>query len=293
VVFSAQEGAGVQSVWKGFLGFDPTSPTNQVNCTDPTSSPPSGCVGPAAIGQNEDKQITNTAFTGSQLAFTKKTNPDWGGKAATTNEIKADAIYYFSYGDYSHSCALNKSGTDCGGSPLGPKTTNAIDAVNGVAPTEASILDSEFPVDHYLYNVYSNGSNTGASTSIPAATAATINYASEIGFICNPNKGGTSNIDDPVTGSSYLNEIQAAILSSGFFPLSAGAQSGTVNTTPIDEGSLDVPASQILTESGGQGTTSAAAPGYAQYAPFDTYAEVGGGNSDPLGFCITSTTDVN
>jgi ABC-type phosphate transport system substrate-binding protein len=291
VVFSAQEGAGVQSVWKTFLGFDPTASTNQVNCfvlTPPGTGSPT-CVGPAAIGQNEDAQISPAAFTGSQSGFTKKTNPDWGGKAATLNEIKADAIYFFSYGDYAASCKLGH-GENCGGSRLAAGSTNAIESVNGVAPNEQTILDGQFPVDHYLYNVYSDGSNAN----IPAATAATLNFASEIGFICNPNKGGATNLLDPSTGTAYLSELQTDILNSGFFPLSGAAAVGSVNTTPIDEGTVTNPASNLLDKpTGGQGAgQSASAPGYAQYKPFDTFA-VTGPDNDPSGFCLTTTTDSN
>jgi ABC-type phosphate transport system substrate-binding protein len=291
VVFSAQEGAGVQSVWKTFLGFDPTSATNQVNCfvLTPPGTGSSTCVGPAAIGQNEDAQIGTAAFAGAQAGFTKKTNPDWGGKAATASEIKSDAIYFFSYGDYSASCKIDK-GENCGGSRLGTGTTNAIESVNGVAPSEQSILDGQFPVDHYLYNVYSDGSNAN----IPAATAATLNFASEVGFICNPNKGAASNVLDPNTGTSYLSELQTLILNDGFFPLSAAAASGSVNTTPIDEGTVANPAGNLLNEvTGGQGAgQSPSAPGYAQYKPFDTFA-VTGPNNDPSGFCLTTSTDAN
>jgi ABC-type phosphate transport system substrate-binding protein len=291
VVFSAQEGAGVQSVWKTFLGFDPSSATNAVNCYTATKSGSKNtCVGPAVIGQNEDAQILRTAFTTSQAAYLGKSNPNWGGAASTNNQIKADAIYFFSYGDYAASCKTIAKGLDCGGSRLAPSTTNAIESVNGVAPNETNILDGQFPVDHFLYNVYSDGSNAN----IPAATAATLNYASEVGFVCNPNKGAATNVVDPNTGTPYLTELQNLILNSGFFPLSAAAASGAVNQTPIDEGTVANPAANLLAlTSGGQGAgQSVSAPGYAQYKPYDTFATTGP-NLDPAGYCLTSSTDSN
>ena len=115
-----------------------------------------------------------------------------------------------------------------------------------------------------------------------------MNLTSEIGFICNPDKGAPTNtVVDPNTGATYLSEIQSTIVANGFFPLSAGAASGTVNTTPIDEGSLPDPASNLLNlTSGGQGAgQSSSDPGYAQYKPFDTFATTGP-NADPSGFCI-------
>jgi hypothetical protein len=211
-----------------------------------------------------------------------KGNPDWGGTAATANQIKSDAIFFFSNGKYNVSCKLPK---DCGGSPLSTGTTNAIGSVNGVAPTEQNVLDSQFPVDRFLYNIYSNGSNSN----IPAATAATLNYVSELGFMCNPNKGGTTAALDPNTGKSYISEIQSTILAAGFYPLSAGASSGTVNTSPIDEGTLTNPASGLLLESGG---TGGGLYGYPDYKNFDKFATTGP-NGDPAGYCLSTTTDGN
>ena len=162
-------------------------------------------------------------------------------------------------------------GKNCGGSPA-PGATNAIESINGVAPTETNILDGAVPRHRYLYNVYSNGSNSN----IPVATPATLNYVSEIGFICNPNKGSAHAIVDPNTGATYLSEIQEDIEAAGFYPLSGGAASGTVNTTPIDEGTLTNPASADT----------------GSYSAFDTFATTGP-NSDPSGYCLTTSTDTN
>ena len=289
VVFSAQEGSGTQSTWKTFLGFDPSAATNQVNCYTPSGGSKT-CVGPAVIFENEDAQITTKAFTTSQAKFIGPKNPAWlsqfGTSLATPNEVKSDSIFFFSAGKYNVQCKANVH--DCGGSPLGA-TTNAIESIGGVAPTEQNILDGQFSDDRYLYNVYSNGSNAN----IPAATAATVNYVSEIGFMCNPNKGSGTATLDPNTGATYLSEVQADITNAGFYPLSAGAASGTVNQSPIDEGTVPNPASALLNDSGGQGQGQTASDnGYAQYKPFDTFATTGP-NNDPSGFCLTTDTDSN
>jgi ABC-type phosphate transport system substrate-binding protein len=281
VVFSAQEGSGTQSTWKTFLGFDPSASTNAVNCYTPSGGS-NTCVGPAVIFENEDLQIAVKAFAGSQAGFVSKNNPDWGGHGASPAQIKSDAIFFFSNGKYNVSCKVK---TNCGGSPLGAGTTNAIGAVNGVDPTEVNVLDGQFPVDRFLYNIYSNGSNSN----IPAATAATLNYVSEYGFMCNPNKGLSTTVLDPNTGKGYLGEIQSTILAAGFYPLSAGASSGTVNSTPIDEGTLTNPASGLLATTGG---TGGGLYGYADYRAFDKFATTGP-NSDPAGYCLSTTTDGN
>ena len=76
--------------------------------------------------------------------------------------------------------------------------------------------------------------------------AATVNYVSEIGFICNPNKGKSTPAVDSITGATYISEIQSVIENNGFFPLSAGGSSGTVNQTAIDEGHVGHPARALL-----------------------------------------------
>ena len=72
------------------------------------------------------------------------------------------------------------------------------------------------------------------------AKSAVLNYTSEIGFFCNPEAGDHV---DPNTGINYLAEVQHVIEAQGFYPISAGAASGTVNNVPIDMGTVPHPAS--------------------------------------------------
>jgi len=268
VVFSAQEGSGTQSTFKSFLGFDPSAAANQVNCYTPKGGS-NTCVGPAVIFENEDAQIQPNAFTSSQAGFVNA-NPTWGATGkATASAIKKDAIFFFSAGKYAAQCKVKA--TSCGGSPL-KGATNALGQVNGIAATETTILENTFPIDRLLYNVYSNGSNSN----IPAANAATINYVSEIGFICNPNRGKSTAAVDSITGSNYVNEIQSIILAAGFYPLSSGAATGTVTQTEIDEGHVGNPGSGLIG---------------SRYAPYDTFGTAS--NGDPMGFCLVTTTDGN
>jgi ABC-type phosphate transport system substrate-binding protein len=268
VVFSAQEGSGTQGTFKSFLGFDPSQASNPVNCYTPSGGSQT-CVGPAVIFENEDAQIMPSAFTSSQAGFVNN-NPVWGASGkASVNQIKSDAIFFFSFGKYSEQCAV--SAKDCGGSPLPKGAANALGAVNGVTANQTTILEGTFPVDRFLYNVYSNGSNTN----IPAAKAATVNYVSEIGFVCNPNKGKSTAAVDMLTGNTYISEIQSIIQNAGFFPLSAGAATGTVNQTEFDEGHLGNPGSNLI----------------GKYKNFDSFGKTAGG--DPTGFCLTTTTDGN
>jgi hypothetical protein len=120
------------------------------------------------------------------------------------------------------------------------------------------------------------------------ADAATVNYVSEIGFICNPNRGKSFAAVDSITGKTYISEIQSVITSNGFFPLSAGGTTGKFNQAPIDEGHVGNPASALLTHAGG----TKGLYGYAQYKPFDTFT-TNKTTGDPMGFCLTTTTDGN
>ena len=64
VVFSAQTGSGTQSTWKTFLGYDPTSSSNAVNCVGAT------CGGPVVIFENQLASLNGNSFLGTnQLAF--------------------------------------------------------------------------------------------------------------------------------------------------------------------------------------------------------------------------------
>ncbi len=279
VVFTAPEGAGIQTVWKTFLGFDPVTETT-VNCKNPTTSPPSNCVGPGVILQDEDAQIALKAFTSvpSQASYVQPNKNLWGQSGGvnvkpTNATLESDGIFFFSYGGYTTSCKAN-AGKNCGGSPLAAGTTNALGSIAGVAPTENSILTGAFPVDNFLYNVYSNGSNPN----IPVANGATLNFASEDGFLCKPQNATTI---DPSNGKNYLAEIQSAIEANGYFPLSGGASSGTVTTAPIDEGSVVHPASSL-----------APLKGTGAYAAFDT-TTLNPNTGDPVGYCVVSTTDGN
>jgi hypothetical protein len=266
VVFSAQEGSGTQSTWSTFMGFDPSAATNKVNCYTPSGGS-NTCVGPGVIFENEDAQIEPSSFTTSQAGFVNN-NPGWGASGvATAAQIKSDAIFFFSSGKFDEQCAAG----DCGGSPLASGDVNSpLGQVNGIAPSETTILEGTFPVDRFLYNVYSNGSNTN----IPQAGNSIINYVGEDGFICNPNKTQSFQVVDMNTGKTYLSEIQAAIENNGFYPLSAGAASGTVNTTPIDEGTLPHPQKPT---------------GFFAFLDVANKAS----NGDPMGYCLTTNTDGN
>jgi ABC-type phosphate transport system substrate-binding protein len=149
--------------------------------------------------------------------------------------------------------------------------------INGDAhpclPTQYSVLTQDFGVWRYVYNVYANS----IATKEHPASASTLNYIGETGFLCTPT---TAAEIDPATGGNYLSEIQNTIEQAGFYPLSAGASTGTINSTPFDEGSV-----------GHKGYGSFYAS--SRYAPFLTPASTDPNTADPNGFCKVFSTDAN
>jgi len=222
--------------------------------------PSSGGAAPIAniILQNEDRSI---------LAK--------GAKAA------ADAIFYFPTGLYAASC--KQSTTNCGGSPLPPGDQNALGKINGVNATQATILNGTFPVHRYEYNVYSNGSNHN----IPEASAATLNFVSEDGFLCKPQLDPNGKpIIDPNTGLWYHSEIENIIAANGFIPLPNGVPDSQ-NTSPGDEGQVPHTAYSLLAAVPAGKSSAYGAP----YLPWAQPTLDGQGN--PTGYCLVSTTDGN
>jgi len=299
VVYSQPEGAGTQSTWKNFLGFDPSSGSEPVNCAVAGSGGSAGtnCAGPEIITQDEDAQIGSTpALQSGQTQLTV------GGTTYTSAaQIQGNAIFFFDHGNFEVTCGPKGKGPNCGGSPLPSGTSVALGTINGIPLTEASILGGAWPVPRFLYSVYSNGSNAN----ITEATAATLNYVSEAGFLCKPqtldqsaNTATANQIEDPATGAWYRTEIANAIVAQGFYPLSSGMGSGTVTTTPIDEGPVTHGATALLDALNNPNQAGTAYGEIFQdghdsglsYAPRDSAVL---GNGDGLGFCLVTTSDPN
>ena len=140
-----------------------------MNCYTPSGGSHT-CVGPAVILENEDLVLDPSAFVSSQAGFVSSATPHWGRQGPPRQRTSRTTQSSSSRREVRPDL---QGPADCGGLPLNG-ATNAIGEVNGVTATEATILKGTFPVDRYVYNVYSNGSNSN----IPAANAATVNYVS-------------------------------------------------------------------------------------------------------------------
>jgi hypothetical protein len=146
--------------------------------------------------------------------------------------------------------------------------------------------------------VYSNGQNPN----LPEATAATLNYVSDVGFLCKSQTiDGTgtdtaaNEIVDPSTGVWYHTEIFNTIFGNGFIPVDAtgGATQSTVaDGPPAPELATGTPGGySLLNATVGSSTygatyLGAAAPGQTTNTSISTA-------SNPVGYCIVSNTDGN
>jgi len=251
--YSVLTSSAVTSTWDAFL-----SPDNSESYVDAqTAWPPS----PLPTCKNGQTAVyAGPTFSNYESSHTVVQN-ELGD--VVNNGDQQDAIIFMSVGRYDQqasSASFKNSQLGEIGSPP-------------IAPSETTVLNGTWPVPEFLYTVYSNGTNSN----IPVSTPATINFASEAGFLCKPNTTnglatGTQ-ITDPVTGLTYRSEIESAISAQGFFPLD-----GLAENKPFDEGNIDTPANSISSFTG------------SNYYQYDTPPTSG---SQEVGYCNVVTTDGN
>jgi hypothetical protein len=273
-IYMAQSGSGTESTWAGLLGLTGTFP----------------------FGGEDPNHVIFENETSSILA----------------NKDQANAIFFFSYGKFETICAPNPA--FCSGAST---SKIALGEIGGTKVSKTSIaaqlpgsLGTPFPGDRLLFNVYSDGSNPDISISSPAS----LNAVSEDGFLCKPS---SSTDVDPNTGATYRTEINSIISAQGFFPLplmvedGQGASSGAYGTTGSgipnpawsSTGGLQSSAYNAAHESGSpwnfptgdQDTDNSAIAGTYTGVYFDgnTNATKTATASDPIGYCLTESTDGN
>jgi hypothetical protein len=201
LVFAAQAGSGTESTWESAISAAWSTTAIKESKTGTTNH---------VVFENEDRQIIQATST-----------------SPTAANYIGNIIFLFSYGKYTVSCTTGPK--VCGGTPVpGTSATHPtkteLGQINGVAPTTQTILcttvgptcpKGPFPVPRFIYNVYANSHAGSDSPVLSPATAATLNFVSEAGFICKPNTG----VADPVTGTSVRTEITQTISGGGFIPL--------------------------------------------------------------------------
>jgi hypothetical protein len=132
----------------------------------------------------------------------------------SANKDAANAIYYFSYGKFQEVCPGGK----CQGT--GTKSPAALGEITGRVSGTPTTIDSttiestntstQWPIIRYLYNDYNN------SSSSDPANQATLNFTSELGWLC---KASTASETDPNTGGTERATIDGAIEAGGFLPI--------------------------------------------------------------------------
>jgi len=259
--YSVLTSSAITSTWDAYLAPDNSETYVDAQTTWPPSPLPKCLNGKTATYSGPHFTNYGTTHTIQQNELS----------AITANSDEANAIDFISYG---RDLQQSKS-KSFAGSALGSITSGS----SKISPTETTILNGTWPIVQFLYNVYSDGTNAN----IPTATNATLNFASENGFICKPNTidgkatAGTSDqIVDPVTGATYRSEIESAITASGFYPLD-----GLNENFPFAEEGAAVtsPASSI---------SSFTSSNYYQYDTLPT-----NGSHQPLGYCLVTTSDAN
>jgi hypothetical protein len=266
-LYTAQESSGTTATWTKALGFASPTALNAYVDTNPS--------------------LPDCDVPSGQTYATSHTLPENEPYHMVANGDEADAIYFMSWGKYQVLCAPKKRSSLCSGG-LGSNSTTQLGEINGVTADKTTILcdtpacTEQFPVTRFLFNAYSNGTfspSVNAEYGFPAATPATLNYVSEIGFICKPQKDvNNDEVLDPNTGVRYRTEIADVITENGFLPLNL--------QTHEDVNTVDRSASSMLK-----------ADGDTRYSPNDpTTGSTSHANekkNNPSGYCLTWTTDGN
>jgi len=263
-VYTAQLSSGTEATWATGVGF--SSPTTLNAYVTSLVKAPKGCKTPTGISYG----VSHTLPENQTYPVMK-------------NGDEANAIYFFSYGKYQVLCKSKPVSSLCDNGNKGDIPT--VGEINGIPMNPTTILGTggqQFPIIRDIYNVYSNGSfspSVNAQYGFPVATPATINYVSEIGFICKGQLDATSNqVTNPSSGNWYHTDIDNVITSQGFVPL-------PLQTTE-DLNPVDTPASAVL-----------AAAGDTTYSPDDpitgSTTAANEAISDPTGYCQVWTTDGN
>lgn len=277
------------------------------------------CKGPTVIFENETASILQNAKT-SHTTWSTIAKSWYSEQLGTTGlSPVAGGIFFYSYGKFAEQCAglkeqvsyqdkskttvaNYKAGTHCGSTLLPTGDKVVLSKVTAKAATPKSIIAGTYPITRYLNNVYSNGANT----KIPKASAATLNYVSEVGFICKTqtSTGGqgtkpastytapaattTKDIVDPATGLWYHDEIFNAIVDAGFIPVTATA--ATVVATIKDKTAVteDVNAGAHTAYSILNATVTGSKYG-ATYLMGGTNHSISSAG-DPKGYCLVTDT---
>ncbi len=192
--YDAQTGSGTYATW--------TTSTNV-----PSASYTQGVSVPACA---------NDLIAGDGTAASHVNIPEnqMASIYSSANGDAANALYYFSYGKFKQVCKSSK----CQGTSS--TTLAALGQINqrvtgkpmtmATGNIQSTVANKQWAIIRYLYNDYSN------SSSATPASQATLNFTSELGWLC---KASAATEIDPNTGLTERATINSAIEAGGFLPI--------------------------------------------------------------------------
>jgi len=222
-VYDVQQGSGTREFWhKTYFG---------------------GAATDLNLGSLTTDKLTAAGFAGTvaeyKTAHSLSTGQENAPSAIFADGKESAAIYYMSLGRYKQSAAITGTDSYSGNATGTTSGRDALGKINGVAPTDATVLASTFTGSRFVYNI------------LRYPSAATLAYVGPKGFLCSTAIGA---IKDRITGKTYHSLITAAITAEGFTNLAAGTTGGTLDSAGLTSSYCRV------TDGSGSGAATAAGP---------------------------------
>jgi|GEM_PF-6348778 len=197
-VYDVQQGSGTREFWHAtFFG---------------------GGKADLNLGSLTAQKLTDAGFTGTiaeyKTAHSLSTGQENQASSIFVDGKESTAIYYMSLGRYKQAAGITGTNNYSGNSTGVVGAADAMGSINGVAPTDATVLDSTFVGQRYVYNI------------LRYPSAATLAYAGPKGFLCSTAIGA---IKDRISGKTYHSLITKTISDEGFTNLAAGTTGGTLD----------------------------------------------------------------
>jgi hypothetical protein len=201
-VYDVQQGSGTREFWHAtFLGGTKTD---------------------LNLGSLTAQKLSDAGFVGStadyKAAHSLSTGQENQASSIFVDGKESTAIYYMSLGRYKQAAGITGTDNYSGNSTGVVGATDSMGKINGVAPTDATVLDSTFVGQRYVYNI------------LRYPSAATLAYAGPKGFLCSVAIGA---IKDRISGKTYHSLITKTISDEGFTNLPAGTTGGTLDNAGL------------------------------------------------------------
>jgi len=195
------------------------------------------------LGSLTAQKLTDAGFTGTiaeyKTAHSLSTGQENQASSIFVDGKESTAIYYMSLGRYKQAAGITGTDLYAGNSSGVVNAADAMGKIGGIAPVDATILDSTFTGNRYVYNI------------LRYPSAATLAYVGPKGFLCSTAIGA---IKDRISGKTYHSLITKAIADEGFTNLPAGTTGGTLDNAGLTSSYCRV------TDGSGAGAATATGP---------------------------------